>query len=40
LSKDALAGLSAWALLAPQGIAYASIAGVPPQYGSYAALGA
>ena len=39
LSKDALAGLSVWALLVPQGIAYASIAGVPPQYGLYAALG-
>jgi sulfate permease, SulP family len=39
LSKDALAGLSVWALLVPQGIAYASIAGVPAQYGLYAALG-
>jgi sulfate permease, SulP family len=39
LPKDALAGLSVWALLVPQGIAYASIAGVPPQYGLYAALG-
>jgi SulP family sulfate permease len=39
LSKDALAGLSVWALLVPQGITYASIVGVPPQYGLYAALG-
>ncbi|MEA2622983.1 MAG: sulfate permease, SulP family, partial [Chloroflexota bacterium] len=39
LPKDALAGLSVWALLVPQGIAYASIAGMPPQYGLYAALG-
>lgn len=40
LSADFLAGLSVWALLVPQGIAYSSIAGVPPQYGLYTALGA
>lgn len=40
LPIDLIAGLSVWALLVPQGIAYSSIAGVPPQYGLYAALAA
>lgn len=40
LSADLVAGLSVWALLVPQGIAYSSIAGVPPQFGLYTALGA
>ena len=40
LRFDIIAGISVWALLVPQSIAYASIAGVPPQYGLYAALGA
>ena len=40
LRLDIIAGISVWALLVPQSIAYASIAGVPPQYGLYAALGA
>lgn len=40
LRFDLIAALSVWALLVPQGIAYASIAGVPAQYGLYAALGA
>ena len=40
LAADLIAGLSVWALLVPQGIAYSSIAGVPPQYGLYTALGA
>jgi MFS superfamily sulfate permease-like transporter len=39
LSADFIAGLSVWALLVPQGIAYAAVAGVPAQYGLYAALG-
>ena len=39
LRFDIIAALSVWALLIPQGIAYASIAGVPAQYGLYAALG-
>ena len=39
LSADFIAGLSVWALLIPQGIAYASVAGIPSQYGLYAALG-
>jgi SulP family sulfate permease len=40
LRFDIIAALSVWALLVPQGIAYSSIAGVPAQYGLYAALGA
>lgn len=40
LAADLIAGLSVWALLVPQGIAYSSVAGVPPQYGLYTALGA
>ena len=39
LRFDIIAALSVWALLIPQGIAYAGIAGVPAQYGLYAALG-
>jgi SulP family sulfate permease len=39
LRLDIIAALSVWALLVPQGIAYSSIAGVPAQYGLYAALG-
>jgi SulP family sulfate permease len=39
LRYDVIAALSVWALLVPQGIAYSSIAGVPAQYGLYAALG-
>jgi high affinity sulfate transporter 1 len=34
-SKDALAGLTLWGLLVPQGMAYAGIAGLPPQAGLY-----
>ena len=33
LSGDAVAALSVWALLIPQSLAYASLAGVPVQYG-------
>jgi high affinity sulfate transporter 1 len=40
LRFDIIAALSVWALLVPQSIAYASIAGMPSQYGLYAALGA
>ena len=39
LRFDIIAALSVWSLLVPQGIAYSSIAGVPAQYGLYAALG-
>lgn len=40
LSADLIAGLSVWALIAPQGIAYSSIVGVPAQFGLYTAMGA
>jgi sulfate permease, SulP family len=40
LRFDLIAAVSVWALLVPQSIAYGSIAGVPAQYGLYAALGA
>lgn len=34
--RDALAGLTLWALVVPEAMAYASIAGVPAQFGLYA----
>ncbi len=34
-----IAGVTVWAVLTPESIAYASIAGVPVQYGLYTALG-
>ncbi len=37
LSGDIIAGLSVWALMVPQSLGYASISGVPVQYGLYAA---
>ena len=37
LRFDAIAGLAVWAVLMPQAIAYASLAGAPPQAGFYAA---
>jgi sulfate permease, SulP family len=40
LRADALAGLSVWALLVPQSLAYATLAGVPVQYGLYTAFAA
>ena len=40
LSADMLAGVSVWALLVPQSLAYASLAGVPVQYGLYTAFAA
>ena len=40
LVADALAGLSVWALLVPQSLAYATIVGVPVQYGLYTAFAA
>ena len=39
LSKDAIAGFTIWGLLIPEGIAYASLAGLPPQAGLYTLLG-
>ena len=38
LPRDALAAVSVWAVLVPQSLAYATIAGVPVQHGMYAAL--
>jgi SulP family sulfate permease len=38
LRKDALAGLSVGLVLVPQALAYATVAGMPPQTGLYAAL--
>lgn len=40
LAADFAAGLSVWALLVPQGLAYATVAGVPVQYGLYTAFAA
>ena len=40
LKADAVAALSVWALLVPKGLAYATIAGVPVQYGLYTAFAA
>jgi SulP family sulfate permease len=37
LTGDIVAALTVWALLVPEALAYAGIAGVPPQYGLYAA---
>lgn len=39
LRTDLYASLILWTLLVPQGLAYAQTAGLPPQYGLYAALG-
>ena len=40
LAADFVAGLSVWALLVPQSLAYATIVGVPVQYGLYSAFAA
>lgn len=40
LQGDAIAGLTVWAVLVPEALAYASIAGVSPVVGLYAAPGA
>ena len=40
LKADALAGLSVWALLVPQSLAYATLVGVPVEYGLYTAFAA
>jgi high affinity sulfate transporter 1 len=40
LRSDAVAGLSVWALLVPQSLAYATLVGVPVQYGLYSAFAA
>jgi SulP family sulfate permease len=38
LSRDAIAGFTVWGLLIPEMIAYASLAGLPPQAGLYTLL--
>ena len=38
IRPDLLAGLTVWAVLVPESLAYATIAGVPPVVGLYAAL--
>jgi high affinity sulfate transporter 1 len=38
LAPDAVAALSVWALLVPQSLGYATLAGVPVQYGLYTAF--
>jgi SulP family sulfate permease len=36
--QDAMAGLTGAIIVLPQGVAYALIAGLPPEYGLYAAI--
>jgi MFS superfamily sulfate permease-like transporter len=38
LCADALTGITGAIVLVPQGVAFASIAGMPPEYGLYAAM--
>ncbi len=38
LRADAIAGLTGGMVLVPQGVAFATIAGMPPEYGLYAAM--
>src|SRR5215210_3612386 len=38
LRSDAIAGLVGAAIVLPQGVAFATIAGMPPEYGLYAAI--
>ena len=38
LKLDLIAGLTGAALMLPQGVAFATIAGMPPQYGLYAGM--
>ena len=38
LRADLMAGLTGAVIVLPQGIAYASIAGLPPQYGLYTSM--
>jgi sulfate permease, SulP family len=38
LRGDLVAGLTVWAVLVPESVAYATIAGVPPAVGLYAAV--
>ncbi len=38
IRRDAVAAIAVWAVLVPQAMAYATLAGVPPVYGLYAAV--
>jgi len=38
LRADAIAGLLGALIVLPQGVAYATLAGLPPQYGLYCAM--
>ena len=38
LRADLLAGLTGAVVVLPQGVAFATLAGMPPQYGLYAAM--
>ena len=38
IRSDVIAGLTVWAVLVPESLAYATIAGVPPVVGLYAAV--
>lgn len=38
MKADALAGLTGGIILVPQGVAFATVAGMPPEYGLYAAM--
>ena len=38
LAADLVAALTVWALVIPEAMAYASLAGMPPETGLYAAL--
>ncbi len=40
LTPDLVAGITVWAILVPQALGYASLAGLPTVVGLYAALGA
>ena len=40
LGADLLAGLAVWAVLVPQAVAYAALAGAPPEAGLATALAA
>ena len=40
LGPDLLAGVTVWAMLVPQGLGYATLAGMPAVAGLYAAFGA
>ena len=40
LARDLLGGLAVWAVLVPQAVAYAALAGAPPEAGLFAALAA